>query len=1433
MGMYHQASSSHHHSRRPTPISTSGISGGAIMNEQSEDEAFNGNGSDNNSSVNVIVRVRPLLKTLEGKSSTCVHVLNANPTITYNNNNASPRSYQSPKFHSPNHDDMNGDINSGIPQAYSGSEDTTADLTASESNISCSQTSTSPSSNIHQNRPSSHHHHQSLKTFQTVQIGDSNKSPAFRFDHVYPQQSNQEQVYSTSVTPLVQSCLNGYNATVIAYGQTGSGKTYTILGDYTTSSSTPSSQNTQMHTEQSYRQPLHLETLYSADNDYEIGTPPTTPSPSPYPKLNGPPRNHPDHGEGVIPRALRDIFHGLDQIAADEEVREIQGDGLPNNHIDKNARMNSERTQTHNNYSQQPNHGINDSIRSTSPNSTTSANNSNPYEYTVKVQFLELYGEEIRDLLSTVSDSSNGSGMRHNNSKSSLNGRSSISPYPDRRPTTSPEMTRYTTQSGYTYEYSSNSRRVQQQQQSSHSNKPNTLTLRDGRKGEDAEVMGAAQPQVHSVNEALEYLHQGMGLRVTGKTAMNFASSRSHAIFTIVIQQTRRSVNVLNSFDEMDGDLNADGTSPGGVEKKMHVEMKTSKIHFVDLAGSERVKRAMTKGQRMKEGIDINKGLLVLGNVISALGDPKKQNSPSNSNISPSNKKGVYIPYRDSKLTRLLKGSLGGNHKTLMIACISPAGSNRDETINTLRYANRAKNIQNHAKVNVDPASRVVNELRSQVTTLATELIRMRKKAAEHRNRQRRDSGDDDGSTDSNLYKNGDFILSLEFLEALAQNSPASRKEQMRLRSRSSFNSQQQYVPSSNQPSLSAGPSISWSEDERQHAPSQHLGSITNDPHANGDQQSQMQTHEIQTQTTLTGDGNDVTISVSVGANPAVDIDTEKKSIEGEPSFDDNTDEDPTDVTHGVSWKDEDDTIDDVDDNFTSNTPSIAPSEQNRKILTYDFTLAALRESLKELTETDMQDDVKASTGPSSTNKRTSLMPSDLGKVRSIDELQKYLQGEKEGPQNRMNRDNKDTTNDDDSDASQHLSRLDQLILQHKELLDDMMICNEKFQKLKTVQQKELEETIDNLEQYSKERDALRNVVEMLDRPSNDMIGSLRLIESKLDKMKQKHQHLIQIIRAGDEKADSIDRLNNSISVMKKQRSEIQHLIDNENDADYQHDGMVGLSSNGAGGSESRTSTPMEGRTITPFTTPSSRVKTPISPSLFRYNSGKSPNMKINKSPHNTSLQQKEAIGENELLTTIQEQGINDPALVVPVHEVNNGEEPPIPSVLNLDNTSHTGAFSSIGMGRNGIDHSKTFDSGVTSNLYNFITSAGSTSSRKRGMRTTPNNDELPSSRKINNSSGRISNISTPDFRYSEARTSEEYEKAFWRKLSLQSKLLDSNSDIYNNDGVTMINTAKQEEICCLKPKPWLDKIFGSIFPRRDESIRWNNDYNAGMHYSA
>jgi kinesin family protein 4/21/27 len=144
-----------------------------------------------------------------------------------------------------------------------------------------------------------------------------------------------------------------------------------------------------------------------------------------------------------------------------------------------------------------------------------------------------------------------------------------------------------------------------------------------------------------------------------------------------------------------------DGEEDGGGLEESVVVLRKSKFNFVDLAGSERSKRTNAKGQRLREGININKGLLVLGNVISALasGDSK------------------FVPFRDSKLTRLLRGSLGGNHKTLMIACASPSLKNSEESLNCLRYANRAKNIQNSVILNVDPHSKLVDALRGQVVS--------------------------------------------------------------------------------------------------------------------------------------------------------------------------------------------------------------------------------------------------------------------------------------------------------------------------------------------------------------------------------------------------------------------------------------------------------------------------------------------------------------------------------------------------------------------------------------------------------------------------------------------------------------------------------------------------------------------------------------------
>lgn len=112
----------------------------------------------------------------------------------------------------------------------------------------------------------------------------------------------------------------------------------------------------------------------------------------------------------------------------------------------------------------------------------------------------------------------------------------------------------------------------------------------------------------------------------------------------------------------------------------MQNEVLISKLCLVDLAGSERAAVSDNKGQRMVEGANINKSLLALGNCINILSDP--------------NKKGSFVPYRDSKLTRMLKDSLGGNTQTIMIACVSPSFAAYEETVNTLKYANRARNIK-------------------------------------------------------------------------------------------------------------------------------------------------------------------------------------------------------------------------------------------------------------------------------------------------------------------------------------------------------------------------------------------------------------------------------------------------------------------------------------------------------------------------------------------------------------------------------------------------------------------------------------------------------------------------------------------------------------------------------------------------------------------
>jgi len=203
-------------------------------------------------------------------------------------------------------------------------------------------------------------------------------------------------------------------------------------------------------------------------------------------------------------------------------------------------------------------------------------------------------------------------------------------------------------------------------------------------------VEGLSEVVVKNEKELRDLLNRGNKVRKIAETSMNMRSSRSHTCFTICVEQKQ-----LSDLPDMANRL-------------------TAKINLVDLAGSERVAKTGAVGDRLKEGAYINKSLSCLGNVINALSKPTP--------CTPGPHHEKHIPYRDSKLTRLLQESLGGNSLTAMIATVSPCEKNYYETVSTLKYANRAKNIRNEAKVNEDMNSKIIRELRR-------EIARLRRKA--------------------------------------------------------------------------------------------------------------------------------------------------------------------------------------------------------------------------------------------------------------------------------------------------------------------------------------------------------------------------------------------------------------------------------------------------------------------------------------------------------------------------------------------------------------------------------------------------------------------------------------------------------------------------------------------------------------------------------
>ncbi|KAK1994478.1 kinesin motor domain-containing protein [Colletotrichum falcatum] len=213
-------------------------------------------------------------------------------------------------------------------------------------------------------------------------------------------------------------------------------------------------------------------------------------------------------------------------------------------------------------------------------------------------------------------------------------------------------------------------------------------------------VKDLTEVPVRNLNEILRYMTMGDRSRTVASTRMNDTSSRSHAVFTIMLKQIHH-------------DMETDETTE-----------RSSRIRLVDLAGSERAKATEATGQRLREGSNINKSLTTLGRVIGALADAKPGSRKRNKDI---------VPYRDSILTWLLKDSLGGNSKTAMIACIAP--SDYEETLSTLRYADQAKRIRTRAIVNQDQISSAERD--AQIAAMAEEIRALQLSVSESRRREK------------------------------------------------------------------------------------------------------------------------------------------------------------------------------------------------------------------------------------------------------------------------------------------------------------------------------------------------------------------------------------------------------------------------------------------------------------------------------------------------------------------------------------------------------------------------------------------------------------------------------------------------------------------------------------------------------------------------
>ncbi|KAM9554280.1 kinesin-like protein KIF18A isoform 2-T2 [Guaruba guarouba] len=254
-------------------------------------------------------------------------------------------------------------------------------------------------------------------------------------------------------------------------------------------------------------------------------------------------------------------------------------------------------------------------------------------------------------------------------------------------------------------------------------------------------VQGLTLHQPKSAGEILQMLDYGNNNRTQHPTDVNASSSRSHAVFQIYLRQQDK---------------------PASINQNVRI----AKMTLIDLAGSERASVTNAKGDRFREGANINRSLLALGNVINALADPKSKKQ--------------HIPYRNSKLTRLLKDSLGGNCRTIMIAAISPSSMFYDDTYNTLKYANRAKDIKSSLKSNVVSLDSHISQYVKICNEQKKEILMLKEKLREYEEKQ----GSIPGNPDAAILSNNQQVIvqrHKEILKSVFANREEIRKEYLKL----------------------------------------------------------------------------------------------------------------------------------------------------------------------------------------------------------------------------------------------------------------------------------------------------------------------------------------------------------------------------------------------------------------------------------------------------------------------------------------------------------------------------------------------------------------------------------------------------------------------------------------------------------------------------